>query len=459
MTGRPVRRPGEPRPSPAAAATDRPQLITAKPTRWAERSILLLGTALIMLGAMRLNETSDLELLGLAAAAAAVIIGLGFRGWRTGRRRAATAALANVLAQLLKTAVLVERVWWRGLPMGRMIRLRLRYSDLAAASYGPQIAAMTAQAVGQAAGSPFIVSAHSPAQRRMVLAAKPRTPTRELTELDKQQQRVRDVVAETFGEDAVVDEFAASSGQDAVTGFTVQVRSGAARLTIAGARRRLANAVAERLVGAWSANFTLEGDTVTFTRRPPLPTYVERPTTPPPAPDDPDFGRIPQAVDENGKLLVWEITGIQAHILKAGRTRTGKTVSLIGDAIEAARRGFKVFVLDPKRIEFLGLRDWPNVQLVATRVPDQVALVHHLWTEMTERYRQIEEEGAREGDFKPILFIIDEYRQLHANVNAWWKSIKVTGMPTECPIFEEIGALLENGRRLPDPCGSCHPAS
>ncbi len=993
MTGSPVRRRGESAP-PTTTLARPPQLVTPIPTRWGERSALLGGAALILAGALQLDGSHHrgLPWLILAAAAAAVVV--GFHGWRSNRRRARVAALTNVLTQLTKTAVIIERARWRGLPVGRIVELRLRYSDLAAATYGTQITSTLTQAVNQALGYPFIIHGHSPTRRRIVLAAKPETPARELTELEKQQQRIKDVVTETLGADASVETIATTPDRDAITGFTVRVRSGAAKLTIAGARRRLANAITERLVGAWTANFTLEGDTITFARRPPLPTYVERPATPPPTADDPEFGRIPQAVDENGQLLVWEITGVQAHILKAGRTRSGKacaistpiattagwtamgqlkvgdrvfdergqpttvtgvfdqphgrlcvevlfsdgstiicdeehlwytqtraariseresiskeptrarrprlspeivasliaitrscsdsdtitiaeaaqlvqlgdtdpwlrqtaaavgcvgfeqearlysyraqtviqqkqykaypaaatykalatkaesgkypnlsphrealhhmvtegnqhdtvtardlaellnipywqagrwiaacglehqleerqcrveieakevtragrrarvyprgilcealagdgdrilldkrarriagavrttqqirdtlrtatghvnhsvpvaralqlpdtdlpvppytlgaylgdgdslyahltsadpeiisyieadgytviqnrlksdawkasrsykivnlrpqlrqlgllkrrgetaprkripqvylraserqrrdllaglldtdgtvaprgrvefvtiypgladdvlelalslgyratrveglaelygqptgpkwliafttqdpvfrlprkldslrertqrlnsskvssryivdvrpvpsvplrcitvdspnhlylagrsmipthnTVSLIGDAIEAARRGFRVFVLDPKRIEFLGLRGWPNVQLVATRVPEQVALVHYLWSEMTERYRLVEEDGAQESDFQPILFIIDEYRQLHANVNAWWKSIKITGMPSECPIFEEIGALL-----------------
>lgn len=41
-----------------------------------------------------------------------------------------------------------------------------------------------------------------------------------------------------------------------------------------------------------------------------------------------------------------------------------------------------------------------------------------MWQEMQDRYRRIEEEGAHETDFDPILFIIDEYRQLYANAGA-----------------------------------------
>ena len=101
-----------------------------------------------------------------------------------------------------------------------------------------------------------------------------------------------------------------------------------------------------------------------------------------------------------------------------------------------------VFVVDPKRVEFMGLRSWPNVQFVATTVTQQIAVIYKLKLEMDERYRLVEEEGFSDADFQPMLLIIDEYRQMYGNVQAWWKSIKVAGMPAECPIFEWIGGLL-----------------
>ena len=139
------------------------------------------------------------------------------------------------------------------------------------------------------------------------------------------------------------------------------------------------------------------------------------------------------------------------HLFLAGRGMipTHNTVSLIGDAVEAARRGFRVVVVDPKRVEFLGLRGWPNVEIVATTVQDQIAVIHDTLQLMQERYRLIEEEGAHEVDFERVLLIIDEYRQFYANVKGWWTSIKVTGMPTECPVFEWIGSLL----RMAGACG------
>ncbi|GAE74324.1 hypothetical protein JCM18916_3932 [Cutibacterium acnes JCM 18916] len=43
-----------------------------------------------------------------------------------------------------------------------------------------------------------------------------------------------------------------------------------------------------------------------------------------PGPDSPDWEKIPQAVDEDGNTCFWDISGVMAHQLKAGRTRTGK---------------------------------------------------------------------------------------------------------------------------------------
>lgn len=132
------------------------------------------------------------------------------------------------------------------------------------------------------------------------------------------------------------------------------------------------------------------------------------------------------------------------HLFLAGEAMipTHNTVSLIGDAVEASRRGWRILVIDPKRIEFLGLRDWPNVQIVATQVIEQIAVIYYVLRLMEERYRAIEEDGVSETSFVRFLLVIDEYRQFYANVNAWWASIKESKMPAKCPVFEWIGSLL-----------------
>ena len=123
---------------------------------------------------------------------------------------------------------------------------------------------------------------------------------------------------------------------------------------------------------------------------------------------------------------------------------THKTVTVIGDAIECARRGMPVFVVDPKRVEFMGLRTWPNVQYVATTVQQQIALIYKLKMEMDERYRLVEEEGLLRlgvptdpADHRRVPAAL---RQRAGLVEV---TIKVTGMcPPNAPIFQWIGSLL-----------------
>ena len=146
------------------------------------------------------------------------------------------------------------------------------------------------------------------------------------TALEAHQQRVRDVVAETFGDDAKVEITATKN--DLVTGFTIDYCSAAPRATVVAVRRRLSSAVGERLTGQWKVNFDLENDRVSFKRRPPLPTYIARSSAPPPRPGEPEFSLIPQAVDEDGQSFSWDLAGPCAHILKAGKTRTGKCLDI-----------------------------------------------------------------------------------------------------------------------------------
>ena len=426
----------------AAPSSARFPLVTAVPARWTEAVAAVAAAGAVATGATRLAPGwAGLTWLVVLAAVAGTV-GVGVLGWRANRRRRILADLSNRVGYLLKTSVRASSARWsRGL-VGDPIRVCLDSSDQATIGYGDRLAAQLAQATSGALGATFQVTRHDQRRGRTTLRAVS-VQREKPTALELAQQRVRDVVVETFGADATVDAFkTAPTSEDSVTGFTVHYKAAASKLTVPAIRRRITNAVGDRLDGRWKADFALQDDRVTYSRRPPLPTFYARPTDPVPARADPAYNLIPQAVDEDGEVLNWDISGVMAHLLRCGKTRSGKTVSLIGDAIEMARRGFRVLVLDPKRTEFLGLRDWPNVELVATRIPDQVALVHQLWLEMEDRYRRIEEEGADEADFDPILLIIDEYRQMHANVKAWWSGIKVTGMPGECPVFEEIGSLL-----------------
>lgn len=351
-------------------------------------------------------------------------------------RRASTAETARLAIQSVVKVPVFQHVTWnrkKGIPR----RLVVTIPPEAAAA---ETAAMTLTQAVCSAWSPaqFSISSSNIPAGRFVLTYRDPTPEPDKTSLDQAKDRAKDVATQIYGTAVSVDSFQSQDGQ--LDAFTIHHQRGA-HLSSSNIQLRLAAVTSAMMPGQWRSDFDLEHDTVTVSRRHPLPTMVPRPTHLP-DPDSPDWEKIPQAVDEDGNTCYWDISGVMAHQLKAGRTRTGKTVSMIGDAIEGARRGWRVFVVDPKRIEYLGLRDWPNIEMVATTVPDQVALIHWLWALMEDRYRRIEEEGARETDFTRVLVLIDEYRQFYGNAKNWWSTIKVSGMPGECPVFGWIGSLL-----------------
>jgi len=135
-----------------------------------------------------------------------------------------------------------------------------------------------------------------------------------------------------------------------------------------------------------------------------------------------------------------------------GSTGVGKTVAVNGLLAGASNLGWPIRVCDPKRIEFLGMRNWPNVQIVATTVEEMVATVHDSWQLMEKRYRLIEQGKASEDDFEPTVLVLDEYRDMVALVDDWWASVVRPGvsaklkLPTKCPVYGWVGSLARKGR-------------
>ena len=241
--------------------------------RWGQWAVLLGGGVLIAVGLLHLAAASATVLAGAGVGVA--VLGLTcFGGWRANQRRVEAASLATVVRQLLRAPVVVRRVRWRGIRDGRIVRLRVQYTDLAAAVYGPQLGWRVAQAIGQVTGRAFVVCRQRERLRQLLLVEKPPKAEDRLTDLDKQRARVSEVAAESFGVDATVTKI--KTTDTLVSEFTIHYRSAVKAMTVPAVRRRATIAVGERLTGMWKAQFALEDDLVIFKRRPPLPTYVPR---------------------------------------------------------------------------------------------------------------------------------------------------------------------------------------
>jgi len=312
----------------AAPISARLPLVTATPARWTEAVAVVAAAGAVAAGATRLAPGWAALTWLVVLATVAATVGVGVLGWRANRRRRILADLSNRVGYLLKTPVRASSARWsRGL-VGDPIRVCLDSSDQATIGYGDRLAAQLAQATSRALGATFQVTRHDQRRARTTLRAVS-VQREKPTALELAQQRVRDVVVETFGADATVDGFeTAPTGEDAVTGFTVHYKAAASKLTVPAIRRRITNAVGDRLDGRWKADFALQDDRVTYSRRPPLPTFYARPTDPVPARTDPAYNLIPQAVDEDGQILNWDISGVMAHLLRCGKTRSGKALDV-----------------------------------------------------------------------------------------------------------------------------------
>src|SRR3546814_12571689 len=75
-------------------------------------------------------------------------------------------------------------------------------------------------------------------------------------------------------------------------------------------------------------------------------------------------------------------------MLLIGPPGSGKTVTAHNLLVNFSRRGWPIWVLDGKYVEFLGFQDWPNVQVVATTIEQQVAMVHRARALMEYRYQK-----------------------------------------------------------------------
>lgn len=221
------------------------------------------------------------------------------------------------------------------------------------------------------------------------------------------------------------------------------------RFATIGHQRRLERTFTEVTPGRWRGRWDLENDRVTFEVRPVLPSNVWLPPAHPC--DTEDLLRnyrqvqIPYAVDEDGEEIVWRPAEL-AHLLVTGGTGTGKTSVAHSLLNKICQHDWPVWVLDGKRVEFLHLRDWPNVQIVATTVEQQVALIYQVKELVDYRYALIEEGRARVEDFEPLVVFLDEWSEFINTLLDWYADVKRQGEPTKPPTVRQEASLARKAR-------------
>lgn len=291
-------------------------------------------------------------------------------------------------------------------------------------------------------GTEYTISSHDP--RRCVLELVPHQV--EEVVVDPMVQRATRTARDLMGESARVVDEVLIDGE--LRAFTIHHQV-ATRAAAIGFCRRVERTMAATLPGRWRAQWDRIGDTVNFEVVPTLPDSVWMPVRD--LPDSDDLletykqVEIPLGVDVDGREMTWR-PAVLPQMLVIGATGRGKTSFVTGVVVWAARFGWPVWISDAKRVEFLNLRDWPNVQIVAGTISQQVALIHRARDLMEHRYQLIESGQARAADMEPLFVVLDEHAEFVAELTSWYLSIKQKGDPAKPPVLDLVASLARKAR-------------
>ncbi len=440
----PARRP----PTRTPAAPPAPaQVLTPRPSTHIRDGLALMAAGIGGYGAATLtgHPQWDLPVLGAGLLGGAAVT---VSGHRTMQRNALHDRLVEALAPWLGVRQLDRRIvklrgWtngWPGLPR----RITVRYAP-GTADTDPQWKSSVTSAISSRLLAKYEVVKHDQLRCRLDLRLIT-TPDAETAGPPYSQVRAERAITELIGPTASVTSVELAGEE--LRSISVSHQAGA-KLAASGYRARIERVISTMMPGRWRAVWDLEGDSVRFEVRPSLPGSVWLPTDKPANTEDLLHNyrqvKIPYAVDEDGREMVWYPARSPMFMITGG-TGSGKTSS--GHALlgKITQYGWPVWVGDAKRVEFLDFRDWPNVQIVAGSIPQQVALIHAAWVLMEDRYKLIERGQATVNDFEPLVVFLDEFAEFRSNLLEWYAQIKVKGDPTKPPTLAEVASLARKAR-------------
>ena len=299
-----------------------------------------------------------------------------------------------------------------------------------------------AQTASQIFETDYKVWSHKPLKHKLTL----RRDDAEPDSVDPVDQRAAALVSGLMGESASI--LASSRDQDGRLA-SVDIRKPAdPKLAAPGYQARIERVWSAMMPGRWRGHFDLENDRIRLEVRPTFPEVIWTPV--PQAAEGDDLlatyrdVEIPYAVDEDGQAALWR-PAIDPNLMIVGAPGTGKTSTNHTILAQICLYGWPAWVVDGKHTEFLGFRGWPNVQIVATNVAEQVATLHRAHQVMEHRYDLIESSRARADDFEPLLVVVDEWADFLGNLYAWYQDKKIKGR-SEPPVVDLVRSIARKGR-------------
>ena len=441
------RRPPRPARAAASLAPAPATKVPSRPSTHLRDAALTAAAGVAGYGAAPLLGYPGLDLPLLAAGVGGGVV-MAVAGSRTQRRRQLEDRVLEALAPLLGVRHLDRRIvkltkWSQGWP-GLPSRVRIHYAPGAPDSdplwKGEVLAVMAGRLLAA-----YEVARHDPRRCTLWLRLVP-AGTGSAPEPSYAQVRAERTITELIGPTATVT--GVELAGDELRSITVSHQAGA-KLAASGYRNRIERVISTMMPGRWRAVWDLEGDTVRFEVRPTLPSSVWLPARE--RDDTEDLlknyrqVKIPCAIDEDGREVLWYPARVPQAMLTGG-TGTGKTSMAHALLVQITQYGWPVWVLDAKRVEFLDFRTWPNVQVVAGSIPQQVALVRAVWELMEHRYQLIEDGKATVNDFEPLVVFLDEFAEFRSNLLEWYAQVKVKGDPTKVPTLAEVASLARKAR-------------
>lgn len=343
------------------------------------------------------------------------------------------------------TKVTVRRWSWKREPVPT--RLRLTYSAGAQASH-PSFESTVCQVLGDVVGADYRVARHRSRLHR--LEVRLHVPDGQLDPVDDrsfEQIQAEKTLTRMLGPTASITAVELDPDTGSLISLVARHDIGV-KVAAPGYQRKVENTFNRLIPGRWRAVWDLPGDTVRMELRPSFPDLVRLDPVRPVHPDalqSYEAMFVPVGVDEDGHVVGWSPKTDPMFVI-VGKTGQGKTVTARSMIMTVAAHGWAIWIVDGKGIEFLGLRDWPNVQMVANDVLEQVAVIYRAHELMEHRYRMVREGKARITDFEPLLLFIDEWADFRANLMDYWTLNKPKGAPAKPPVLSMLGSLLRKGR-------------